>query len=38
MIGVTVLVWLNCVFLFIGVDIGVTSDLGSGKEASHFKS
>ena len=37
MIGLTVPVWLNRVFLFIGVDIGVTSGLGSGREASRFK-
>ena len=37
MIGVTVPVWLNRVFLFVGVDIGVTSGLGSGREASRFR-
>ena len=36
-IGVTVPAWLSRVFLFIGVDIGVTSGLGSGRKAVLFK-
>ena len=36
-IGVTVPAWLSRVFLFIGEDIGVTSGLGSGREAARFK-
>ena len=37
MIGVTVPVWLSRVFLFIGMEIGLTSGLGSGREAARFK-
>ena len=36
-IGMTVPAWLSLVFVFISVDIGVTSGLGSGREAVCFK-
>ena len=35
--GVAVVVWLSRIFLFVGVDSGVISGFGSGREASRFK-